>query len=251
MGNEAFGAWLRAGREAAGLSQIAAAAAGGIHHSYLSKIERGRDISGVGVPAEGTIRKLATAVALDPDDAVERAGLIAEDFAADLRALPPGRQRALRLQAAAAASAHRRAAPPHADEARRCWDEALAGVRRDPVEAGMTHPAEDRLLAAILCDHRATRERLLALVGRPGAAGLLWLAGRLDAGVAREICRPAAWAACCSGDIEERDAGIRALEGWGDPADAALLRYRAAVEPHRWLREYATRAAEDLAGKGG
>lgn len=70
MSESTWGTRLRELRRAAGLSQRTLAAAVGIDHTYLSKIES----SAYGPPAGETIRRIAVVLGIDPNATVRAAG---------------------------------------------------------------------------------------------------------------------------------------------------------------------------------
>ena len=67
-----FGPRLRTLRKARGLDQKTLANCGGIHHTYLSKVENGRATP----PKEATIRRLADALSYNPERLTLEAGRI-------------------------------------------------------------------------------------------------------------------------------------------------------------------------------
>ena len=72
----AFGDHLRGLRKQAGLSQRELAMQAGIDFTYLSKIENGR----VAPPGEATMRALARALGVDPEDLLARARKMPRDL---------------------------------------------------------------------------------------------------------------------------------------------------------------------------
>jgi HTH-type transcriptional regulator, competence development regulator len=72
----AFGDHLRGLRKQAGFSQRELAMQAGIDFTYLSKIENGR----VAPPGEATMRALARALGVDPEDLLARARKMPRDL---------------------------------------------------------------------------------------------------------------------------------------------------------------------------
>ncbi|RJP38960.1 MAG: hypothetical protein C4547_03960 [Phycisphaerales bacterium] len=135
-------------------------------------------------------------------------------------------------------------------EARRFRRQLVAALEEDPIEDGVSHPAE-RLIEQAFCDD-ADRARgwlsdALSAISpvRPGtAASLLRCIGRIDyaqtgawgLGVAADALR--------HGDPEVRDAAIRALESWG--GNDCLVMLRGHHDPEAWLRSYVEQVTLDL-----
>jgi hypothetical protein len=124
--------------------------------------------------------------------------------------------------------------------------EIVAAIVAEPVEDGMTHPAE-RLIATFAQRHGSGEVRgiVCELEKRRLAADFLRLLGRaapLDAAARSEILRDALQ----SSDLEVRDAAIQAAESWNDRALAEILRSHREQVP--WLADYLRRVAADLEG---
>lgn len=122
--------------------------------------------------------------------------------------------------------------------------QVLAALLAEPIEDGVSHPAE-RVVAEFAKTHGApamVRALNQLTTERVGADFLRILArsAPLDPVTRAEIVRIALEA----NEIELRDAGVQAAESWGDPALAEVL--RAHVEPSAWLNTYARQVAKDL-----
>lgn len=126
----------------------------------------------------------------------------------------------------------------------RVLSEIVRSLDDEPIESGITHPAEVKLRE---CLTKYGTSGVMGLVRELGssarAASFLRLLGRSD------VLKPAVrgelleWG-LASSNIEVRDAAVQAAESWGDAALAKVL--RAHVEPTAWLRDYAAAVAHDL-----
>lgn len=123
-----------------------------------------------------------------------------------------------------------------------------AALEAEPVEDGYTHPAETDLAEMARNGGQVARDWLSGALAEGGwprslAAGLLRLLGR-------HRIFTGAWRlrviqlALASSDIELRDAGVQAVESWGDPETVEML--RAHREPCGWLADYIERVIRDL-----
>ena len=120
----------------------------------------------------------------------------------------------------------------------------------DPIEDGITHPAEriidDALFSTGEQETCAWLGRMSVSIERPGFAAsvLRCLARRRPgtskwrAGVVRE--------SLSSNDVEMRDAAVQAAEAWGGTEVQAVLRGQSEEVP--WLRKYIDDVLEDLGG---
>lgn len=121
------------------------------------------------------------------------------------------------------------------DEAGRAFPLLLSQVDVEPVEDGMTHPAET-YVAEFVRNHGAEDlPTLLSLTDPCRRASVLRLLGRSDAiDVATRI--ELIESALVSTDLQLRDAAVHAAEQWADPELAEVLRGH--HEPTPWLAEY-------------
>lgn len=124
--------------------------------------------------------------------------------------------------------------------------ELAAEIATEPVEDGMSHPAE-KFIAAFAEKHGAAgvRSAIRELGTSRLTADFLRLLGRaarLDGGTRAEILRDA----LKSSDLEIRDAAVQAAESWNDRALAAILRTHREQVP--WFADYLQRVAAELEG---
>jgi hypothetical protein len=131
-------------------------------------------------------------------------------------------------------------------EMRRLLARIIAAIEQEPVEDGVSHPAEP-WLARFLQQYSATALYSETFEGRHGAvraASLLRLLGRQkpeNPGVREKILR----AALASSSIEVRDAAVQAVELWEDRTAIEVLRSH--VEQTRWLADYINRVLQQIA----
>lgn len=128
----------------------------------------------------------------------------------------------------------------------------VATLLDEPIEDGVTHPAEGLIdealransshcldwLSQVLGEHYPTRPSLCASIVR--------CIGRLD------FVRVRGWGmrvvddALQNSDTEVREAAIRALEAWGEPEALDMLRRHEDAED--WVNEYVQQVIVDLSG---
>lgn len=127
-------------------------------------------------------------------------------------------------------------------------DRELLALQRameaEPVEDGVTHPAEELLERYV---GRVDGEYLVNAVLQDAvhSADLLRLLGRIDS-VPTDARIALVRRALASADVEIRDAAVQASESWDDPELAPFL--KAHSEPITWLAQYVARVADDIAG---
>jgi hypothetical protein len=136
------------------------------------------------------------------------------------------------------------------DQAKKDFRMLLARIDADPLEDGVSHPAE-LPLATFAEDHGLACLLDVTLywlppIGDGRTAALLRLLGRNQ-----KLTTTAARLALlrfglASSSVEVRDAAAQAAELWEDPAARALLRAHKEVVP--WLANYIESVAADLAG---
>ena len=134
-----------------------------------------------------------------------------------------------------------------------CFRNKLVAMLLDePIEDGVTHPAEGLIdealradssdcqnwLSQVLVEHYPTRLSLCASIVR--------CIGRLDYDRVRGWGMRVADDALRNRDAEVREAAIRALEAWGGPAAIDMLRRHKDAEV--WLNEYVQQVIVDLSG---
>jgi len=120
--------------------------------------------------------------------------------------------------------------------------ELVAALCAEPIEDGVTHPAEP-LVAAFARKHGGDGVRTALLESHRAKAQLLRVLGRatkLDAATRSAIVSDG----LKSPDLETRDAAVQAAESWGDRGLAEIL--RAHQEPVDWFADYVRRVAADL-----
>jgi hypothetical protein len=126
------------------------------------------------------------------------------------------------------------------EEVRRLLRRAMAAIEQEPVEDGISHPAERWLAEALdkggagaLC-----AQMLEGPLGTSLIASLVRLLGRLsfEEPIVKEQIL---WQALASPSIELRDAAVQAAELWADRTAIEVLRGHA--EPVPWLAEYISR----------
>lgn len=124
----------------------------------------------------------------------------------------------------------------------------------EPVEDGLSHPAE-RLLAATLVGRPTEAQRWLAGIVSGGGGSpslrspLMSCVGRLPRAIVLPWGYELAAAALRDQDVAVRDAAVGALEIWADARALAIL--SAHSEPEPWLRDYAARVVRDLSVPNG
>lgn len=74
---KSFGKFLRSRRKQKNRTQRDVASEVGVNFTYLSKVEN--DAPGFSTVSEGTLRKLAGALDVDPDEMITRAGKVPSD----------------------------------------------------------------------------------------------------------------------------------------------------------------------------
>ena len=136
-----------------------------------------------------------------------------------------------------------------AREQKRLLDKLQAAFAADPVEDGMSHPAEEIIGEAL----RSTEDkpvlnwlRAFSLdAARPSfAASVLRCLGR------QTPLGTSSWRAdlvrggLAVDDVEIRDAAVQAAESWGERSLADVM--KAHSEPEPWLREYIEDVLSDL-----
>lgn len=121
---------------------------------------------------------------------------------------------------------------------------ALSRAILEPVEDGVTHPAEELLAQFVRSTDRAFLVKW-TFEPRTPTADVLRLLGRLDS-VAKDSRFVLVRRGLESDDLEVRDAAVQASESWSDPQLGELL--RAHQEPTAWLADYAARVADDILG---
>jgi hypothetical protein len=123
----------------------------------------------------------------------------------------------------------------------------------EPLEDGYSHPAE-QIIADALQAFGATAFTWLAFAyfeqydHNPSvAAGLIRCLGRLSHDSAVPWARFLALSGLYHGDVEVREAAVRAFEMWGGQQAIEALTARVSVEPTPWLADYARQVIADLA----
>ena len=109
----------------------------------------------------------------------------------------------------------------------------------EPLEDGMTHPAEEIIAAAVRGSGEALgwlRSFALAATAPAFAASTLRCLSRLDIGAAEWRARLVA-DVLASGDVQMRDAALQAAEEWGGRCLRDILEAHLASEPVEWLRQ--------------
>lgn len=120
----------------------------------------------------------------------------------------------------------------------------------EPIEEGVSHPADQLIKESLDADQVTCRDwlsRSLAenLYLRTSiAASILRCIGRLSSGQVGTWGIDVVEKAICSDDAEVRDAAIRALEKWG--TDECLLVLRQHRDPEGWLDDYVQQVICDL-----
>ncbi len=128
----------------------------------------------------------------------------------------------------------------------------IAALLDEPIEDGVTHPAEGLIdealrvdpsdcqnwLSQVLVEHYPTRPSLCASIVR--------CIGRLNYDRIRGWGMRVIDDALQNRDAEVREATIRALEAWGGPAALKMLRRH--EDPVAWLNEYVQQVIVDLSG---
>ena len=125
-----------------------------------------------------------------------------------------------------------------------------ADFENEPVEDGMEHQAEHTLTEAL--EEQAPQELLPWLtelctnMSSPAmASSVLRCLSSLPLPGTPEWRAYTVRQALASSDIEIRDAAMQAVEHWGEPALAEVLRTH--EEPEKWLRQYRDGIIGDLA----
>lgn len=121
-------------------------------------------------------------------------------------------------------------------------------LESEPVEDGITHPAEqiidDALLSLNSHDALSWLRGLAIDIEQPGiAASVLRCLGRRRPATSAWRARIAR-DALASNDVEMRDAAVQAAEEWGDTEVQDVLRRH--TEKVSWLRDYIKDVLEDL-----
>lgn len=131
-------------------------------------------------------------------------------------------------------------------------DKLIATLFDEPIEDGVTHPAEGLIDEALRADSSDCQNRLSQVLvelypTRPAlCASIIRCIGRLD------YVRVRGWGmrvvddALQNRDTEVREAAIRALEAWGGPEALDMLRRHKDTEA--WLDEYVQQVIVDLSG---
>ena len=139
--------------------------------------------------------------------------------------------------------------PPAADALQDRLDSMLtAAYEIEPVEDGMSHPAERILEDALSVDESSVLSLVHGLCTNETrsvfAAYTLRCLGRLTSPGSSEWRASVVADALASVDVELRDAAIQATESWGDRNLVQVLRSHEDAEP--WLREYVKDVVEYL-----
>lgn len=136
------------------------------------------------------------------------------------------------------------------DELRRQarFEEQLQGMFiAEPIEDGVTHPAQNLIEKALEEDEPLVSEWIRAFVDtqRPSfAAAALKCAGRLLSPGSEQWRMSLVEQALKHEDPEVRDAAVQALESWGGERAVEILKKH--HEPRPWLRDYIDRVIRDL-----
>ncbi|MBI4601335.1 MAG: hypothetical protein HY721_05160 [Planctomycetes bacterium] len=131
-------------------------------------------------------------------------------------------------------------------------DRLLEVLSGDPLEDGVSHPADGILQDLILEKADAVAIWMGALLrrGRDASlvAAMIKCLGRLDPCKVPEWGVPYLEEALRRADIEVRDAAVQALELWATPASFATLRRHR--DPVPWLQEYVQRLLREVDDRG-
>ncbi|HVQ74449.1 MAG TPA: hypothetical protein VMT79_02815 [Candidatus Binatia bacterium] len=129
----------------------------------------------------------------------------------------------------------------------RILDQVVAAVEQEPVEDGVSHPAEP-WVARLLHQYGAAQfhaEMFEKGRSAPLVASLLRLLGRQKPEPS-DVRDRILGAALASSSIEIRDAAVQAAELWGDRTAIDMLRGH--VEENQWLADYIGRVLEQIPG---
>ncbi|MFO8071441.1 MAG: hypothetical protein R6V85_06160 [Polyangia bacterium] len=127
----------------------------------------------------------------------------------------------------------------------RCLSQVRRAMSAEPVEDGMTHPAE-RVIhqAARMLDDEGVIEIVDGAVHPAEAADALRLVARCELPRASAARRRLVESALTSEYVERRDAAVQAMETWEDRALLDLLQDH--QESVAWLAQYIEQVIQDL-----
>lgn len=134
--------------------------------------------------------------------------------------------------------------PPAQADGEQVVHSFLRTLDEQPVEAGMTHPAEDLLREAVAVDPIVVSHCMSQLRGN-SLADFVRILSRVEAvpgGVRDDLVSTA----LNSDIVAVRQAGVEAVENWEDPALLEILRSHS--DAVSWLQEYADEVLDDLGG---
>ncbi|MEW6130693.1 MAG: hypothetical protein AB1757_26920 [Acidobacteriota bacterium] len=125
-------------------------------------------------------------------------------------------------------------------------------LKIEPVEDGVTHPAENFLLHEFEVGNKFVEEAIEnlyyeSILKYPGlSADLLQVAGRVPVKLITEKLRLLPTHALFQDSVEVREAAVSTLELWGGNQAIDILKNRVKTENISWLRDYMQSVINDL-----